>query len=135
MLDRRVKEDLDRLFAPRSVALIGATNNLTKWGGMILANIITNDYKGTIYPVHVRDQKVLGIPAYPTISKVPDTVDLACVVTPAPTVHSIMRECGQNGIRTVLVISSDFSETGQEGRRKEEALRDEAQRLDIRREP
>ncbi len=132
MQDRAFKEDMDRLFMPRSVALIGATNNLSKWGGMILANIISNKYKGKVYPVNLRDRTVLGLQAYPSILEVPETVDLACIVTPAATVAPILSECGRKGVRTVLVISSDFSETGHDGRQREELLKQEAARCHVR---
>lgn len=132
MQDRGVREELDRLFMPRNVALIGATNNLSKWGGMILANIITNKFKGKVYPINLRDRRVLGLEAYPSILDVPETVDLACIVTPAATVPQILAECGRKGVRTVLVISSDFSETGAEGRRREELLKKEAARFAVR---
>ena len=128
----RDKTHLDQLFAPRSLALIGATNNMNKWGGMILANILVNGYTGRVYPVNPRSSEVLGIRAYRRVSDIPDEVDLACIVTPADTVLELLRDCARKGIRTVLVISSNFSEAGDEGKKREEALIEEAQRHGIR---
>jgi len=132
MQKRIAKGHLDQLFVPRTLALIGATSNVSKWGGIILANILTNKYKGTVYPVSLREREIFGVRAYPSVRRIPGPVDLACIVTPASTVHGIIRECAQKGIRTVLVISSGFSEMGQGGRKREEELREEAHSLGIR---
>jgi acyl-CoA synthetase (NDP forming) len=114
---------MDRLFAPKSIALIGATNKLTKWGGMILANVLTNQYEGRIFPVNPGSSEVLGLRAFQEVDHIPCEVDLACIVTPAATVPGLIEACGRKGIRTVLVITSDFSETGPEGRKREEELK------------
>lgn len=114
---------MDRLFAPKHIALIGATNNLTKWGGMILANVLTNEFEGRILPVNPASGEVLGLSAYKKVTDIPGEVDLACIVTPAVTVPGLLEDCGRKGIRTVLVITSDFSETGPEGRKREEEIK------------
>ena len=114
---------MDRLFAPKSIALIGATNKLNKWGGMILANVLTNRFDGRVFPVNPTSSEVLGLRAYSKVTDIPDPVDLACIVTPAPTVSGLMEDCCRKGIRTVLVITSDFSESGPEGRRREEEIK------------
>lgn len=128
----RKKEHLDLLFAPRNLALIGATNNLNKWGGMILANILVNGYQGKVFPVNPGSGEVLGIRAYRRVTDIPDEVDLACIVTPADSVLGLLRDCAQKKVRTVLVISSNFSETGEEGKKREAALVEEARRCGIR---
>lgn len=127
-----VRENLHALFSPRTLALIGATNNLGKWGGMILANVLTNGYKGKVFPVNPRDAEVMGMRAYRKVTEIPDAVDLACIVTPAETVPDLLLDCARKGIRTVLVISSDFAETGPEGRKRELALLELAGRTGIR---
>jgi len=126
------REHLERLFAPRSLALIGATGNLGKWGGMILANVLVNGYQGRVFPVNPRGGRILGLQAFRTVAEIPGDVDLACIVTPAATVHGLVEACARRNIRTVLVISSNFSETGDEGRREERALADTARRSGVR---
>jgi acyl-CoA synthetase (NDP forming) len=117
------RSSMDRLFAPKSIALIGATNKLTKWGGMILANVLTNRFEGRIFPVNPTSSEVLGLRAYKKVADIPGQVDLACIVTPAVTVSGLIEECCRKGIRTVLVITSDFSESGPEGRKREEEIK------------
>jgi len=126
------REHLDRLFAPRRLAMIGATNNLNKWGGMILLNVLVNGFQGRVFPVNPGSREILGVKAFSRVADIPEEVDLACIVTPAPTVQGILGECAAKGIRTVLVISSNFSETGAEGKRAEKELVQEARRTGIR---
>jgi len=116
------RQTLDALFHPRSIALIGATNNLGKWGGIIMANAIGNGFKGKLFPVNSRDEQIMGIRAYRKVTEIPDPVDLACIVTPAETVPALVLDCARKQIRTVLVISSNFAETGPEGQKRQDAL-------------
>jgi acetyl coenzyme A synthetase (ADP forming)-like protein len=115
---------LDQLFAPKSVALIGATNKLNKWGGMILANVLTNRFEGRVFPVNPASTEILGLRAYPKVKDIPEGVDLAVIVTPADTVPALIEDCGRKGIRTVLVVTSDFSEAGPEGKKREQEIRE-----------
>ena len=117
------RASLDQLFAPKRIALIGATTKLNKWGGMIPANVLTNRFDGQVFPVNPTSPEVLGLPAYRKVTDIPERVDLAVIVTPAVTVAGLIEECGRKGIRTVLVITSDFSETGPAGRKREEEIK------------
>jgi acyl-CoA synthetase (NDP forming) len=103
--------------------MIGATNKLNKWGGMILANVMTNRFEGKVFPVNPTSPKVLGQRAYSKVTDIPEEVDLAVIVTPAVTVAELIEDCGRKGIRTVLVVTSDFSETGPEGKKREEEIK------------
>ncbi|HEX2142234.1 MAG TPA: CoA-binding protein, partial [Candidatus Limnocylindria bacterium] len=102
-------------FAPRSVAVIGATESRGKVGRTLMANLISNAFGGTVFPVNARRPSVLGVKAYPTIGDVPDPVELAVVVTPAPTVPGVIEECVAAGVRAAIVISAGFKEVGPEG--------------------
>src|SRR3954468_21086156 len=84
---------LGAFFAPRSVALIGATENPGSVGGTILWNLMSNPFGGTVYPVNPKRSSVLGIKAYPNIKAIPEAVDLAVIVTPAPTVPGLVGDC------------------------------------------
>lgn len=116
------RQTLNALFHPQSIALIGATNNLAKWGGIMTANAIGNGFKGKLFPVNARDPQVMGMKAYKRVDEIPEPVDLACIVTPAETVPQLVLDCARKRIRTVLVISSDFAETGFEGQKRQDAL-------------
>ena len=128
----KTRASLDQLFAPKSLAMIGATNKLNKWGGMILANVLTNRFTGKVFPVNPTSPEVLGQRAYRSVTDIPEQVDLAVIVTPAVTVAELIEDCGRKGIRTVLVVTSDFSETGPEGKKREEEIKKVARRHGIR---
>src|SRR5512144_1574669 len=106
---------LDAIFAPRTVAVIGATEKQGSVGRAILWNLISNPFGGTVYPINSNRPNVLGIRAYKTVSAVPDPVDLAVVVTPAATVPAVISECVEAGVKGAIVISAGFRETGPEG--------------------
>lgn len=119
---------LDVFFRPESVAVIGATENPGSVGRTVLWNLISSPFGGTVFPVNPRRPSVLGIKAYPNISAVPEPVDLAVVVTPAPTIPGIIRECVDAGVRAAIVISAGFKEVGPAGAELERRLIEEARR-------
>ncbi len=106
---------LVNLFNPRSVAVIGATENVGSVGRTVLANLINSPFGGTVYPVNPKRPSVLGIKAYPNIESVPDKVDLAIIVTPAATVPNIIGQCAALGIPAAIIISAGFKELGPAG--------------------
>src|SRR6266508_1652035 len=90
---------LQVFFSPKSVAVIGATETAGSVGRTILWNLVANPFGGTVFQVNPKRSSVLGIKAYKSIRDVPEAVDLAIVVTPAPTVPGVIRECGEAGVR------------------------------------
>jgi len=122
------KTDLDKLFNPRNIAFIGASENPFKWGFIIVLNILKGQFRGKLYPVNPNMTSLLGIPCYPSVKAVPDSVDLAVITTPAKTVPALIDQCGEKGVANVVVISSDFSETGPEGARLEKDVVNRARR-------
>ncbi|MCC7519210.1 MAG: bifunctional acetate--CoA ligase family protein/GNAT family N-acetyltransferase [Verrucomicrobiae bacterium] len=125
---RHERQPLHAIFAPRTVAVIGATEKAGTVGRTILWNLISNPFNGTVFPVNPTRPAVLGIKAYPRIADVPERVDLAVVVTPAPTVPGIIAECVKAGVRAAIVISAGFKETGPEGVKLEQRVLEEARR-------
>ena len=119
---------LDVIFAPSTVAVIGATEKQGSVGRAVLWNLISNPFGGTVYPINPNRPNVLGIKAYKTITSVPDPVDLAVVVTPAPSVPSVISECVEAGVRAAIVIAAGFKESGPEGARLEQEVLEEAHR-------
>jgi acetyltransferase len=109
------RNPLDAIFRPQSVAVIGATEKAGSVGRTILWNLLSNTFGGTIYPVNPTRSSVLGIRAYPDIAAVPEKVDLAVIVTPAPTVPGIIADCVQAGVAGAIIISAGFKEIGPEG--------------------
>lgn len=116
------RHPLDAIFAPRNVAVIGATEKEDSVGRTLLWNLVTNPFGGTVFPVNPKRNNVMGIRAYPSITDVPDQVDLAVIVTPAPTVPDLIEECVENGVKGAIIISAGFKEIGEEGRKLEERI-------------
>jgi len=121
------RNPLDAIFRPKTVAVIGATEKEGSVGRTILWNLISTTFGGTIFPVNPTRPSVLGIKAYPTIGDVPEQVDLAIIVTPAPTVPGIIDECVAAGVEGAIIISAGFKEVGPEGAALEERILAKAQ--------
>ncbi len=112
---RSEREPLHAFFAPRNVALIGATDKPGSVGRTVLWNLISNPFGGAVFPVNPHRNQALGIKAYPNLAAVPDPVDLAIIVTPAPTVPDLIHECVENGVEAAIIISAGFKEIGETG--------------------
>jgi len=108
--------NLDPVFHPASVAVVGASASFAKWGQMVFSNIVAGRFNGRIFPVNPREEVVFGLPAYRRIQDVPESVDLAVICTPAEAVLDVLGGCGEKGVKAVVVITSGFSETGEAGR-------------------
>ncbi|MHB8770448.1 MAG: bifunctional acetate--CoA ligase family protein/GNAT family N-acetyltransferase [Syntrophales bacterium] len=113
--------DLQKLFNPATIAVIGATEKEGTFGRAVLENALNSNNR-TVYPVNPHRETVLGRPCWPDIGTVPGPVDLAIVVTPAETVPGIVDACGKAGVEGLIIISSGFRETGEEGKRLEEEI-------------
>ncbi len=114
--------NLDAVFNPESVAIIGASSTFGKWGQFILSNILAGEYRGKIFPVNPKQEEMCGLPVFGRILDVPDPIDLAFITTPAKTVPEILQQCGDKGVKGVVLITSGFSETGEEGKELEKRV-------------
>ena len=124
--------DLEKIFKPASIAMIGASNVPAKWGSFLLINLMAGGYpRECIYPVNPKEKEIHSLTAYPTLSDLPLTPDLAFITTPAGTVAGILEECARKGIKHIIVISSNFSEVGEEGARLEREIVDIGRRHDL----
>ena len=119
---------LDAIFAPRAVAVIGATEKAGSVGRAILWNLIGSPFGGTVYPVNPKRPNVLGIRSYPEIAAVPEPVDLAVIVTPAPTVPQVVGDCVKAGVKGAIIISAGFKEIGPQGAELERQVLEQARR-------
>lgn len=126
------RQPLDAIFAPKTVAVIGATDKTGSVGRTILWNLLGNPFGGTIYPVNPKHHSVLGITAYPNIKAVPELVDLAIIVTPAATVPDIIAQCVDAGVKGAIVISAGFKEAGDRGAELERQILQHLQRSKLR---
>lgn len=102
-------------FRPAGVALIGASSNPMKLSYGVLENMTRYGYEGKVYPVNPKSSEILGLPCFPDISAVPDPVELAVLMIPAPYVADTLEACGKRGLKAVTIISGGFKEVGKEG--------------------
>jgi acetyl coenzyme A synthetase (ADP forming)-like protein len=109
-------------FSPSSVAVVGASRRRGTIGGEIFHNLIDVGFNGPVYPVNPKAEVVQSISAYPSVADTPGPVDLAIIVVPAPGVVEAARECAAKGVRSLVVISAGFGETGEEGVRRQREL-------------
>lgn len=123
---------LKSIFAPKNVAVIGATEKEGSVGRTILWNLISSPFGGAVFPVNPKRPSLLGIKAYPTIKDIPDPIDLAVVVTPSNSIPGIIEECGQLGVKGAIVISAGFKEIGPEGVELERQLLENARKYKMR---
>ncbi len=119
---------LDAIISPKSVAVIGATEKAGSVGRTIVWNLLSSPFGGTVFPVNPKRANILGIKAYSNVGAVPDKVDLAVIVTPAPTVPDIIAECVAAGVKGAIIISAGFKETGPDGAALEQRVLAEARR-------
>jgi len=119
LLDKPIS--IEPFFKPRSVAIIGASAKQKKVGYVIAKNFIES-FKGKFFMVNPTTQEILGFKSYPSADSIPDDVDLAVIVVPAPIVPDVLERCGEKGVRAAIVISGGFKETGKEGAKLEEKL-------------
>ncbi|RPI73854.1 MAG: GNAT family N-acetyltransferase, partial [Planctomycetaceae bacterium] len=114
--------NLDFIFNPKRIAVIGASDDKSKVGYMVLRNLITTGFNGVVYPVNSQREAISGILAYPRVSALPRVPDLAVICTPSHTVPGLVRDCGEAGVRGLVILSAGFREGGQEGKDLEDQI-------------
>ncbi|HHT9114833.1 MAG TPA: acetate--CoA ligase alpha subunit [Candidatus Wunengus californicus] len=113
---------LEHFFSPKTVAVVGASREEGKVGHDLLKNLVRHGFQGKVYPVNPHAGNILGIKTYTALKKIPDKVDLAVIVVPAPYVGKTIDECIEKGIDSVIVISAGFKESGIDGAAREREL-------------
>ena len=106
----------------RSVAVIGASRRSDTIGALLVRNLVLGDYAGRVYVVNPAADAVAGMPAYATVGDIPGDVDVAIVAVPAEAVQDVVLDCAAKGVHGLIVISSGFAETGEEGRKRQRKL-------------
>lgn len=114
--------NLNAIFSPESVAIVGASNTPGKVGHDIFANILSGHYQGTLYPVNPKARSILSVKAYPSISEIPDSVDLAIMILPPMASLAAIEEGIKKGIKGFVIVSAGFREVGGEGLEIEERI-------------
>ncbi len=123
-------KSLDKIFNPERIALIGVSNNPKSIGGIVLNNLIGSGFEGVIYTVNPRHEAIMGIACYPDVKNLPRIPDLAVIATNAKLVPQIVRECGEAGIKGIIILSAGFKESGSEGKKLEDQIKSELAKFD-----
>ncbi len=123
---------LNNLFAPKSVAVVGASRRDGTLGKMFLDAIVKMKYKGKIYPINPKADQINNITCFPDISSIPETPDLAIILLPKEMVYKTVEEVAQKKIESIVVISAGFKEIGKEGKKREDELIELIRKYDIR---
>src|SRR5665647_1795378 len=117
-----VTTNLDKIFNPQNVVIIGASDVEGSVGYAIVKNFTQMGYPGKVYFVNIRKPEILGVKTYPTVDQIPEPIDLAIIATPAKTVPDIIEECGKAHVKGVIIVSAGFKETGPAGKALEEKI-------------
>lgn len=125
------RRNLEKIFYPESVAIVGANNVRGTVPHDILDNILKANFNGVVYPVSPRERFIAGVKAYKYVIDIPDPVDLAILVFPSQVCHLALEQCGQKGIPAAIVISAGFREVGQAGKEREQELKRIAEKYGI----
>ncbi len=125
-------KNLDFLFTPKQIAVIGASKSPQKIGYAIIDNIIKSGYQGKVYPVNPKEKEIAGLKCYPAIGEIPEKVDLAVLSVPAHVTLKAAQECGEAGVKGLIVITAGFKEVGGEGLKKEKELLNVCRRYNMR---
>ncbi len=120
--ERAAAASMKLLFEPKVVAVLGASRERGKIGAEIFYNLVSNGFKGRVVPINPNAKEILGIPCYSRLANVPGDVDLAVISIPAAMAEAAVDECVAKGVKAIVMITAGFSETGEEGRRREAVL-------------
>ncbi len=127
-----MRKQLKKLFQPRSIAVIGASDKTTSIGFTVMRNLLEGEFKGVITPVNIRHREVFGLKSYYHIGDVPEAPDLAIITAPSYAVMRIVRECGKTGVGGIAILSAGFNETDEEGLHRLERIKEIAREHNMR---
>ena len=127
-----VTTNLDKIFNPRNIAIIGASDVEGSVGYAIVKNFTQTGYAGKVYYINIKKPEILGVKTYQSVDQISEAVDLAIIATPAKTVPDVIDECGRAQVKDVIIVSAGFKETGPAGKALEEKLAQNAKKHGIR---
>ncbi len=123
---------LDPLFTPASIAVVGASNKEGKVGFLVVRNLLDSGFEGPIYPINLKEPEVQGLKAFSSLSDIPGTIDMAISCVPARFVPGVIREAGERGAKSGVIITAGFSEVGKDGKDLEREVEDIAEDFGMR---
>jgi acetate---CoA ligase (ADP-forming) len=125
------KQNLVKIFNPKSIAVVGTNNVKGTVPYDILFNILKTEFTGVVFPVSPGEKSICSVKAYKYVVDIPDPIDLAIIVFPSAVCHMALEQCGQKGIKGVVIISAGFKEVGEKGLEREKLLRQIAEKYDM----
>lgn len=125
-------EGIRFLFEPKSVAIVGVSRNPIKFGSIILHNLLELGYQGKIFPINPYASEIRGLNCFPSIKEINEEVEVAIIAIPAFSVPQVLEECGEKGVKGVIIISSGFREAGEEGKKRQKEIVNIAKRWKMR---
>jgi acetate---CoA ligase (ADP-forming) len=123
---------LDVLFRPKSIAVMGASNNTFSIGNRVVKNLLAHNFKGSIYPINLKEPEILGLKAYPSVLDVPGPIDIGMIAVKSTLVPQMVDDCGKKGAKFVIIHTAGFREMGPEGAKLEDALLEAAHKYGVR---
>lgn len=129
---RDKRELLDRLLRPRSVAVVGASDNPTRLGSRFVGGLLRHDFPGEVYPVNPKYETVLGLPCFPTLLDIPGPCDAAVLSVPAADIEEALRQCSEKGIAGAIIFAAGYKEKDEEGAEAERRLARLSEELGVR---
>ncbi len=123
---------MDEIFKPNAIAVIGASNTPESVGHALIKNLIGSGYLGTVYPINYKHKSIYGVRSYASIKETRDQIDLAIIATPAASVPDLVMECGEYGVKGIVIISAGFLEIGEKGKRMVRDILETARKYNIR---
>jgi len=124
--------ELKTLFHAKSVAVVGVSDNPNKIGSVVLGNLIKAGYKGDVFVVNPKHKKLYGHTSYSSLKEIPKEVELVCIAVPARFVKNVVEESAQKKVKSIIIITSGFAESGEEGRKAEDEMVDICKNAGIR---
>src|SRR4051794_11286814 len=115
-------KSLDSLFDPQSIAIIGATERMNRIGSRPILYLLDNGYEGNIYPINPKYDRIAGLTCYPDLHHVPGKIDLAILALPESLVMTAIKQCAEKKVKSVIIFSSGFAETGSKGRELQDQI-------------
>lgn len=123
---------LKPLFAPKSVAVFGASDRQDSVGQIVFQNMLQGGFQGGLYPINPKHKKIQGVKAYASLAQIEETVELAVIATPSATVPDIIEQCGKHQVKAAVIITAGFGETGEAGKALERRVLETAQHYGVR---
>jgi len=120
------------IFNPKSIAIVGASQNQKKIASVMLNNLIKDGYKGNIFPINPKYEEIKDLKCFPSISDLPESPEMVCIAIPALAVESVIDECIEKKVKSVVIISAGFKETGEAGKNLEENIKNKLKDANIR---